>query len=166
MSDPYLFTMNVAGDLGISCIRDKAPVPSAKKVKTLTSGYTILLNFTTNGIMPMKFRTDISTYKNDLRSTINSLSAMPKVAVIENEESNQKYYKGTALEYINQLKAAIEVMHSYNIPVANGGITSVGLKYLVYQDYMSRGMTAKPAITKNVWVLLYLLPIHKTAQAL
>ena len=63
---------------------------------------------------------------------------MPKIAVIENEESNKKYYNGTPADYINQLKAAISVMHSHGIPVTNGGITSTGLKYLVWQDYEPR----------------------------
>ncbi len=139
--DPYQFTIDVAGAIGLSCIRDKAPVPGTKKVKMLTSGYKVLLNFTTCTTMPMRFRTDLSTYQNDLRNTLSVFTTLPTVAVIENEESNSQFYNGTPLEYVNQLQAAISVMHANHIPVANGGITSVGLEYLVYQDYLSRGMT-------------------------
>ena len=142
-SDSYTFTTNVAATLGLSCLRDVAPVGAAKKVKTLSSQYNILLNFTSTGVMPMKFRTDVTTYQADLRTTINSLSSMPKIAVIENEESNKNYYSASAADYITELKAAITVMHSYGIPVANGGITSTGLNYLVWQDYMNRGMTTQ-----------------------
>ena len=33
-TDTYGFVTNVAGDLGLSCIRDITPVPGSKKVKT------------------------------------------------------------------------------------------------------------------------------------
>lgn len=142
-ADPYSFVTGVAGQLGLSCIRDKAPVPGNKKVKTLSSSYNILLNFSSIAAMPMKFRTDITAYKKDLESTISYLNTMPAVAIIENEESNKLYFSGTASDYIFQLKAAITVMHAHGIPVTNGGITSAGLKYLVYQDYLNRGMTTQ-----------------------
>ncbi len=142
-SDGYTFETGIAASLGLSCLRDVTLVPSSKKVKTLTSAYNVLLNFSGTGVMPMKFRTDISTYQNDLRNTIAALSALPKMAVIENEESNKSYYSGSATDYITQLKAAISVLHSYGVPVTNGGITSTGLKYLVWQDYMNRGMTTE-----------------------
>ncbi len=141
--DPYGFVTHVAGQLNVACIRDITPVPGVKKVKTLFSKYNVLLNFSTKKPQPMKFRTDLTTYQTDLKNTIASLTGMPAIAIIENEESNKGYYSGSAIDYINQLKAAIAVMHSYGIPVTNGGITSVGLEYLVYQDYMNRGMTAE-----------------------
>jgi hypothetical protein len=139
----YGFVTDVAGSLGLSCIRDITPVPGTKKVKTLTSQYNVLLNFLTTNPKPMVFRTDTVTYKNDLETTLSSLNNYPALAIIENEESNKGYYSGTALDYIKQLKAAITVMHSHGIPVTNGGLTSLGLKYLTYQDYMNRGMTTQ-----------------------
>lgn len=142
-TDTYGFVTNVAGDLGLSCIRDITPVPGSKKVKNMLSEYNVLLNFSSVNPKPMKFRTDLTAYKNDLETTLSALNGMPVVAVIENEESNKGYYSGSPYDYINQLKTAITVMHNHGIKVANGGITSTGLKYLVYQDYMSRGMTAQ-----------------------
>lgn len=142
-ADPYSFVTGIAGQLGLSCIRDKATVPGNKKIKTLLSSYNILLNFSSIAAMPMKFRTDVTAYKNDLETTISYLNAMPAVAIIENEESNKLYFNGSPSEYIVQLKTAITVMHAHGIPVTNGGITSTGLKYLVYQDYLNRGMTAQ-----------------------
>ena len=142
-TDPnsYNFVTDVASELSVSCLRDITPVPGNKKVKTLTSQYNVLLNFQSNKPKPMKFRTDSKTYQTDLQNTIAAMSGTPTIAVIENEESNKGYYNGSAIDYVNQLKTAISVFHSYGIPVANGGITSVGLEYLVYQDYMNRGMT-------------------------
>ena len=147
--DPYQFITDVAGEIGLECIRDKAPVPGSKKVKILTSGYNVVLNFTSIGTMPMLFRGDTTEYKTDLQNIVSSFTTLPVVAVIENEESNSSYYSGSATDYINQLKAAITVMHSYGIPVANGGITSVGLSYLVYQDLLNRGLTAEADDYKN-----------------
>ncbi len=142
-SDPYGFTNSIAAKLGLSCIRDRTIVPGNKKVKMLTSSYNVLLNFSSSGSMPMKFRTDITAYKNDLENTVASLNSMPAVAIIENEESNKNYFTGSASEYLSQLKAAIAVMHAHGIAVTNGGITSTGLKYLTWQDYMNRGMKAQ-----------------------
>ncbi len=139
----YSFVTNVASELSLSCVRDITPVPGIKKVKTLTSQYNVLLNFLTTTPKPMLFRTDTAAYKNDLENVLANLSGTPAIAIIENEESNKGYYSGTPQDYINQLKAAVTVMHAHGIPVTNGGITSVGLKYLTYQDYLNRGMTAQ-----------------------
>lgn len=143
VSDFYTFETGVAASLGLSCLREGLIVPSSHKVKMLSSSYNILLNFSSTGPKPMKFRTDLTQYQTDLRSTIAAMSGTPKIAVIENEESNKSYYNGSATDYANQLRTAIGVMHSYGIQVANGGLTSTGLCYLTWQDYMNRGMTAQ-----------------------
>ncbi len=148
-TDAYGFITTVAGELGVSCLRDKAPVPGTKKVQTLGSVYNILLNFTSTNPMPMNFRTDTTAYKTDLANTLSVFTTLPAVAVIENEESNTGYYSGSATDYINQLKAAITVMHAHGIPVADGGITSTGLAYWVYQDLLSRGLTTQAADYKT-----------------
>ncbi len=141
--DPYNFITDVATELGVSCLRDRTPVPGNKKVKLLTSDFNVLLNFSSTGEMPMSFRTDLNNYREDLENSLSALNETPLLAVIENEESNTKYFDGTPEQYISLLQVGIEVMHSHNIPVANGGITSVGLKYLVYQDYLSRGLITR-----------------------
>jgi hypothetical protein len=135
------FQLNVADELGVSCLRSRTIVPGNGKVSILNSNYRILLNFSSDykGV-PIPFVTDLTKYTSDLKNIVSTFTVMPEVAVIENEESNLKYFSGTAKEYLNQLKTAIGVMHSYGIKVANGGVTSVGLCYLVYQDYMNRGM--------------------------
>lgn len=148
-SDSYTFETDVATSLGVSCLRKGVVVPSTLQIKTLSSAYNVLLNFGSGGKMPMKFRTDLTQYQADLRSTVAALIGLPKIAVIENEETNKKYFDGTPTEYANQLKAAISVMHSYGIQVANGGLTSTGLCYLTWQDYMNRGMTTQAADYKK-----------------
>ncbi len=138
------FQLNVADELGVSCLRSRTIVPGAGDVPTLNSKYKILLNFSSDYKgAPMPFVTDLVKYKSDLKSILSTFTIMPVIAVIENEESNLKYFMGTAVQYISQLKTAIDVMHANKIKVANGGVTSVGLCYLVYQDYMSQGRVAE-----------------------
>ncbi len=134
------FQQNVARSLGVTCLRGGTPVSSGGKPVILSSGYDVLLNFNTgtNQNSPSPFVSDLSRYSSNLKSMISGFSVKPKVAVIENEESNRYYYSGSAQQYINELSTAIGVMHSNGIKVANGGITSQGLNYLVYQDFMSQ----------------------------
>jgi len=134
------FQVNVANQVGISCIRSRVNVPSTGKVSILDQGYKILLNFNSDYEgTPLPFVSDITKYQLDLKNIVAGFTNKPVVAVIENEESNLLFYSGTAQDYIRQLSAAVTVMHSYGIKVANGGITSTGLNYLVYQDFMSQG---------------------------
>ena len=134
------FQINVANSVGISCLRSRTLVPGNGKIPILNKGYNILLNFNSdNKVTPAPFVSDLTMYQSNLKSILSGLTTMPVVAVIENEESNAKYFSGTPQEYIRQLSTAITVMHSYGIKVANGGITNLGLNYLVYQDFMSQG---------------------------
>ncbi|TKK68022.1 hypothetical protein FC093_12475 [Ilyomonas limi] len=139
------FQLNVADDLGVSCLRERTNVPSnTPDPIVVKSNYKVLLNFCRGSFSsgtPMPFVTNLTQYKKDLKSTLAVYTVNPAVAVIENEESNKLYYSGSAQQYINQLKAAISVMHGRGIKVANGGITSTGLNYLVYQDFMNQGKT-------------------------
>jgi hypothetical protein len=135
------FQLSVANKIGISCLRVRVIVPSTNKVPILNQGYKILLNFNKSDYTgtPLPFVSDLTKYQSDLKKVLSGFTSLPAVAVIENEESNLLYYSGTAQEYIKQLSAAIPVMHAYGIKVANGGITSTGLNYLVYQDFINRG---------------------------
>jgi len=141
----YDFEIGVAKQLGISCLREAVIVPGKNLDSVLVSElnsrrYKIILNFNSpgKGDKTIPFRTDITQYKQDLNDVLKTFTVMPVVATIENEESNQSFFSGTAQEYINQLDAAIEVMHARGIKVTNGGITKPGLCYLVYQDYLAQ----------------------------
>lgn len=147
------FQQNVAGQLGISCLRGSTQVPgNGNPPNLLTSGYNVLFNFNTsdNANGPSPFVSNIRKYKQDLKNIIALCAVKPVVAVIENEESNRYYYSGTAQEYIRQLNAAIGVMHNNGIKVTNGGITSQGLNYLVYQDFMNQGKTDSASYFKSL----------------
>ncbi len=147
----YDFEMNVAGQLGISCLREAVKVPAISLdqdlVPQLRTQYKVVLNFTSQrakGTEPgtqIGFRTDTKKYKQDLNDILNTFTVMPVVAAIENEEANTLYYNGPAKDYITELRAAISVMHARGIKVADGGLTSMGIDYLVYQDLMAQGKT-------------------------
>lgn len=134
------FQINVADQLGVSCLRSRTYVPSKGTNPILNSAYKVLLNFNSDYEgTPLPFVSDMTKYQSDLRSIIATFTVKPVVAVIENEESNTLFYSGTPQEYIRQLSTAISVMHANGIKVANGGITNVGLNYLVYQDLLNQG---------------------------
>jgi len=141
------FRLNVADQLGISCLRDRVLVPSTTICPLVKSKYQVLLNFNRGGYAsgtPMKFFTDLTQYAKDLTSMLALYTTnKPAVAVIENEESNSLYYSGSAQEYINQLSTAVTVMHANGIKVTNGGIGTAngGLSYLIYQDFVRQGKT-------------------------
>jgi hypothetical protein len=109
-------------------------------------GYKIVCNICYNeqvqgGGRANHFVTNLTTYKNKLNSIFTKYH--PEVAVIENEETNQTYYNGSMGQYINQLRAAIQVAHSKGVKVADGGIHPQGICYFVWKDYKSRGMDAQ-----------------------
>jgi hypothetical protein len=139
------FQVNVADQLGISCLRERVVVPlqslNNNPVPELYTNYNIILNFCSpySSITIIPFVSDIERYRDNLNTVLDKFTVMPALAVIENEESNRYYYSGTASQYIHQLSAAIDVMHERGIKVANGGITSTGLNYLVYKDFLEQG---------------------------
>ena len=140
------FQLNVADQVGVSCLRARTLVPATGPTSILNSKYKILLNFNSDYEgTPLPFVTDMTKYKTDLNNILATYTILPVVAVIENEESNKYYYSGTAEEYIRQLNTAIPIMHARGIKVANGGITNIGLNYLVYQDLLAQGKTDSAA---------------------
>ena len=151
------FQLSIADQLGISCLRERVLVPTKSftfdLVPELTTSYKVLLNFngagsSVNSLIP--FVTNLAQYKLDLNTILNTFTVLPEVAVIENEESNRFYYSGPANDYIDQLSAAIGVMHARSIKVTNGGITSSGLSYLVYQDLLSQGKEDSAQMFKDL----------------
>ncbi len=135
------FQLNVADQLGVSCLRARTLVPSTGTSPILNSKYKILLNFNcadNNGVA-YPYVTDLAKYQTDLKKILAGFITMPVVAVIENEEANPIYHYGLIQDYIKQLNVAISVMHARGIKVANGGITCQGLNYLVYNDFIAQG---------------------------
>ena len=158
------FKLNIADQLGISCLRERATVPSSTPTPMINTKYKILLNFcrgTYSSGTPMPFFTNLVQYEKDLISTLAVYTVNPAVAVIENEEANRLYYSGTAQQYINQLSTAISVMHARGIKVTNGGITNPALNYLVYQDFINQG---KYDSAQHFQILTGLKPKARTVQ--
>ncbi len=161
------FQQSVASQLGVTSLRGSTLVPgNGNPPMLLSGGYGVLFNFNSNNDAeddggPTPFVKDLTQYKIDLSNIIALCPVKPLVAVIENEESNRYYYSGSAWDYIKQLNAAIGVMHANGIKVANGGLTSGGLEYLVYQDFMSQG---KEDSAKQFQKLTHVTPNSPTTQ--
>lgn len=137
------FKEQVARQLNIQYLRDNINLDSPKAHTLLETGFNVVLNI--NSSAPRKgkhtpFTTDTVAYKRRLSAILSSLPKKPALVVIENEANNQNYYSGSAQDYINLLRAAIGVVHAYNIPVTDAGTTGAAVKYLLYQHYMQNGM--------------------------
>ena len=89
-----------------------------KHIPFLESSFSVVLNINSTAPQTGKhapFPTDTISYKRQLSALLSSLPKKPVLVVIENEANNPGYYSGLAKDYINELKAAISVLHSYNI---------------------------------------------------
>lgn len=93
------------------------------------------LNWSQQNTGARPFCTDLTTYRQKLIQVLTKYK--PVLVVIENEEQNKHYYTGSVAQYIAQLKIAIEVCHSFGIPVTNGGLflngEGAGLEILTYR---------------------------------
>ncbi|MEQ8171760.1 MAG: glycosyl hydrolase [Candidatus Eremiobacterota bacterium] len=117
------------------------PDPEIETVKDM--GLSIALTVRNNGgiyesTTPPSNRED---FKRILAEVLHIIK--PSILVVENEENNRMFYKGTVGEYGGELKASVEVAHSKNIPCTNGGLTCKTVTLLVYQHYIDEGKTDK-----------------------
>ena len=64
----------------------------------------------------------------------------PEILVIENEENSQKlFYSGTPETYLAQLKAAVEVAHSFGVKCTNGGLVCRLVALLLSESFRKAG---------------------------
>ncbi len=107
------------------------------------AGYKIILNvaYLPQGGGPQSFPTNLEEYKRRLNEILSTYK--PEVVVVENEEYNTTYHTGTAQQYINELKAAIEVAHSKGLKVTNGGLTARVMTMMVWKDYKDRALNTE-----------------------
>jgi len=141
-SDVVNFKEKVAHQLNIQYLRDGINLDMPKAHTLLESNFKIVLNINSTAPSMGKhapFPTDTVAYKRKLSELIASFPKKPVLIVIENEANNQGYYAGPAKDYINLLRVAIGVVHSYNIPVTDAGTTGAAIKYLLYQHYIQNG---------------------------
>jgi hypothetical protein len=90
---------------------------------------------------PIPFPTDMNAYSKVVNSVLDRYK--PAVVVVENEEDNPFYHTGSADDYINMLKTAIQIAHSKGLKVTNGGITVREVCLIIYDDLVQRGEKQK-----------------------
>lgn len=109
-------------------------------------GYKILLNIhsaATSKSDPVFFVTDTIPYKILLDEILSKYS--PELVFIENEPGNFQKHKGSMQSYLNQLTAAMSVVHKYGLKGADGGFSTRPLTFLVYRYYLRNGENDKAA---------------------
>ncbi|HEY6974733.1 MAG TPA: hypothetical protein VH396_00505, partial [Chitinophagaceae bacterium] len=142
--------IDIAKDLGVSYVRDAIVMQvwsgrDEDYEKYINAGLKVILNVNWGQVQstkgektPVPFPKDTAKYKKILSDILDKYQ--PEVVVIENEELNRRYHSGPIEDYINELTAAINVVHSKGLKVTNAGLTGRGLCLLVYNDYIKRGM--------------------------
>ena len=63
--------------------------------------------------------------------------------MVENEELDANFFGGSALQYLRELNAAVDVAHAHGVRVTDGGITTVALSLLTWGDLHDRGLDAQ-----------------------
>ncbi|TKK69255.1 hypothetical protein FC093_08020 [Ilyomonas limi] len=143
--------VDVAKKLGIKIIRDRIVLTNPKDKPLLNTGFDVFMNINYGNVQdrsgeksPVPFPTDLDNYKKLLTNAINSFKGKkPVVIAIENEEDNRIYHSGTPQDYLNELRAAIPIVHAAGIKVTNAGITWRSITYLVYSDLLDQGKRAE-----------------------
>lgn len=74
----------------------------------------------------------LGTFRMQLADAIDTVH--PKWLMVENEETAPKFYAGTAAQYLDELRAAIEVGHAHGVKVTDGGITNVPIALVVWDQ--------------------------------
>lgn len=87
--------------------------------------------------------TDLAAYRRTLTEVLDKYP--PAILIVENEENSNLFYTGTPEEYGKQLAAAVEAARPRKIPVANGGLVSKLVVFLVYEQLSAQGRTAEAA---------------------
>ncbi len=90
---------------------------------------------------PSPYPKDTISYKKTLNDVLDNFS--PVMVIIENEETDVTKHTGSMQEYINELTAAIGVVHSHELKGTNGGLSTRPITYLVYRYYYNKGQIAK-----------------------
>lgn len=157
----------IGKELGVNYLRTGVMITkwtgsTAANEAFVKSGFKMVMNINNDplgvGQPPSPFPSDMVAYRKSISDIMDKYPA--EVLVIENEEANDKYYTGTADEYLKMLNVAIDEAHKKGLRVTNGGITSRELTILTWKDFMNRGLTAqanafgKAAIPANILAAL------------
>ncbi len=90
---------------------------------------------------PSFYTKDTVAYKLLLDEILTKYS--PEVVLIENEPGNFQKHKGPVQDYLNQLRAAMTIVHKHGLKGADGGFSTRPITFLVYRYYYNRGEYAK-----------------------
>ncbi len=103
-------------------------------------GYKVFANICygkATALLPSPYTKDTISYKKTLSDILDTYS--PAMVIIENEETDVTKHSGSMKEYINELTAAIGVVHQHGLKGTNGGLSIRPLTYLVYRYYYNKG---------------------------
>jgi hypothetical protein len=130
--------------LGVHTLRATADV---SRPSTLTQaknlhdqGFDIVLTVRANDLGPEGATqpldaAGIATFETQLASAIDTVH--PTWVMVENEETAPKFYAGTADQYLDELRAAVEIGHAKGVKVTDGGLTT--LSTLVWDHLRAAG---------------------------
>lgn len=150
--DPKLKSLKA---LGVVWTRDAArsDAPdgvSREYMQLVANGNKVMLNLNwgrvrqeTGDKEARPFPSDLAEYKSNITKLLTNLksqNALPEIVVIENEPTNLQYYNTDVKNYLEELKAAVEVCHKFGVKVADGALHPEGLLWFTYKDYLSRGL--------------------------
>ena len=74
----------------------------------------------------------LTAFRTQLADAIDTVH--PRWVMVENEETAPKFYAGTAAQYLDELRAAIDVGHAHGIRVTDGGITNFPIALVVWDQ--------------------------------
>lgn len=143
--------ISLVKSLGVTYFRPNAPFVDRSSGScdeceaAAAAGLKLILTVRANGggQQPTSPPADLAAYQRGLADILNRYP--PAILVVENEENSSTFYTGTPEQYGAQLGAACETAHARGIPCANGGLVSTMVAFLVYDDYLQKGLTLQAA---------------------
>lgn len=70
--------------------------------------------------VPPRTKEELATFQRNFGALLDSYSTL--LVAVENEELVDKFFTGTADEYLTELRAAADVANQHGVPITNGGI--------------------------------------------
>lgn len=135
----------VAQDLGVEYARVRYnllnvhnPCPACNRYRRAGIDLVITLKYNAQGAASTA-APDLITYKTLVRKAIDE--ERPAAVVVENEMEAPKYFTGTPSRYLAMLKAACKVAGNREVPCADGGLMTLTVPSMVYQDYVDAGQS-------------------------
>jgi hypothetical protein len=130
---PLATRLNEANNLGVNCeifrYNWNRGDPDYKVKQMHDSGFFVLLSYQNEPVQNIAYFPTFDSILNVEK---------PEYAIIENEESNPSYHKGSPQSYIAELNALGAIAHEHHIPFSNGG-TLLGITNYMRYWYETHG---------------------------